>query len=103
MRQSACSVCNPIKVDNYAAFFNCMPVGRASDFMYDGPDIKIFVLVGWGWSFLSVAWPTAVQLVCFVFAPGSSKLFGANGSPSLGGLLNLLSHRGGYHYLFVCP
>ena len=33
MRQSACLVFNPITVDNYAAFFNCTPVGRASDSM----------------------------------------------------------------------
>ena len=31
MRQSACLVFNPITVDSYAAFFNCTPVGRASD------------------------------------------------------------------------
>ena len=30
MRQSACLVFNLIMVDNYAAFFNCTPVGRAS-------------------------------------------------------------------------
>ena len=33
MRQSACLVFNPIMVDNYAAFFNCTPMGRASDSM----------------------------------------------------------------------
>ena len=33
MRQSACLVFNPIMVDSYAAFFNCTPVGRASDSM----------------------------------------------------------------------
>ena len=33
MRQSASLVFNPIMVDNYAAFLNCMPVGRASDSM----------------------------------------------------------------------
>ena len=33
MRQSACLVFNPIMVDDYAAFFNCTPVGRASDSM----------------------------------------------------------------------
>ena len=33
MRQSACLVFNPIMVDNYAAFCNCTPVGRASDSM----------------------------------------------------------------------
>ena len=31
MRQSACLVFNQIMVDNYAASFNCTPVGRASD------------------------------------------------------------------------
>ena len=31
MRQSACLVFNPITVDNYAALFNCTPVGRLSD------------------------------------------------------------------------
>ena len=60
MRQSAYLVFNPIMVDIYAAFFNCTPVGWASD--YDGPDIKLFILVGWGWSFLSVAGPDGVQL-----------------------------------------
>ena len=29
----ACLVFNPIMVDNYAAFYNCTPVGRASDSM----------------------------------------------------------------------
>ena len=31
MRQSACLGFNPIMVDNYDAFFNCTPVGWASD------------------------------------------------------------------------
>ena len=33
MRQSVCLVCNPIMVDNFAAFLNCTLVGRASDSM----------------------------------------------------------------------
>ena len=33
MRQSACLVINPIKVDGYAALFNCTPVDQASDSM----------------------------------------------------------------------
>ena len=33
MRQYACLVFYPIMVDNYAAFLNCKPVGRASDSM----------------------------------------------------------------------
>ena len=32
-RQSACLDFNLVMVDNYAAFFNCTPVGRASDSM----------------------------------------------------------------------
>ena len=56
-------VFNPIMVDNYAAFFNYTPVVRASD--YDGSDIKLFILVALGQNFLSVAWPTGVQLVFF--------------------------------------
>ena len=55
-------------VDNYAAFFNCTPVGRASVSMM-APTLKLFILVGWDRSFLSVAWPTGVQLVFFCFVP----------------------------------
>ena len=33
MRQSECLVIIPIKVDGYAALFNCTPVDRASDSM----------------------------------------------------------------------
>ena len=33
MRQSACLVINQIKVDGYAALFDCTPVDRASDSM----------------------------------------------------------------------
>ena len=65
MRQSACIVFNQIMVDDYSAFFTCSPVGRASD-SYDGPDSKLFIFVGWGRSFLSVAWPNGGQLVFFV-------------------------------------
>ena len=87
MRQSACLVFNPITVDNYAAFFNCTPGGSGVR-LYDGPDLKLFILVGWCRSFLSVALPTGVQLM-FFFCSGVSKLFGAQGSPSSGSLLNL--------------
>ena len=53
MRQSACLVFNPITVDNYAAFFNCTPVGRASDstmapkaihFSWLGPELLVCCL-----------------------------------------------------------
>ena len=49
MRQSACLVFNPITVNNFASLFNCTTVGRAS--LDDGPDIKLFILVGLGRSF----------------------------------------------------
>ena len=88
MRQSACLVFNPITVDNYAAFFTELHAGGSGVRLYDGPDLKLFILVGWGRSFLSVAWPTGVQLM-FFFSSGVSKLFGAQGSPSSGSLLNL--------------
>ena len=29
--------------------------------LYDGTDLKLFNLVGWDWSFLSVAWCLALQ------------------------------------------
>ena len=47
MRQSACLVFNPITVDNFAAFFNCTPASGSGVRLYDGPDIKLFMLVGW--------------------------------------------------------
>ena len=60
MRQSAYLVSNPIMVDNYAAFLNCTPVCRASDSMMAA------IHFSWlGQSFLSVAWPTGIQLVFF--------------------------------------
>ena len=78
-------------VETYAVFFNCTPVGRASDFMMIPTQSYLFMLVGVEHSCLLLGiqgfnW-------CFTFAPGFSKLFGAQGSPSLGSLLNLLSHR----------
>ena len=47
MWQSACLVINPFTVDGYAALFNCTPVDR----LHDGPDLKLFILVGWDRSF----------------------------------------------------
>ena len=42
----------------------------------DGPDLKLFSLVSWDRSFLSVAWPTGVQLVLF-FCSGFSVSYSA--------------------------
>ena len=68
--------------------------------LYDDLDTKLFILVGWSRSFLSVSCPTGVQLM-FTFAPGLNKLFGAQRSPSSGSFLNVLSPYG-YHDIFVC-
>ena len=65
-------------------------VGGSGVRPYDGPDLKLFILVGWGRSFLSVAWPTGVQLV-FFFCSGVSRLFGAQGSPIVGQLTKSVS------------
>ena len=67
MRQSACLVINPITVDNFAALL--IPVDRASD---DGPDLKLFILVGWDRTSLSVAWSTGAQLMIFLLLQISS-------------------------------
>ena len=56
MRQSACLVINPIKVDGYAARFNCTPVDRASDSIH----------FSWlGRELSSVAWSNGAQLIIF--------------------------------------
>ena len=49
MRQSACLVIKPIKVDNFAALFNCTPVDRTT--LYWPRPIKLFILVCRDWSF----------------------------------------------------
>ena len=90
-------------VDDYAAFSNCTPVGRASDVS----DIKLFVLVGWDRSFLSVAWPTGVQLV-FFFCFGFQQVIRRPGISTVGQLtesveFSFFIHLGDYHDLFVCP
>ena len=61
MRQSACLLFSPIMVDNYAAFFNCIS-------LYDGLDIKLFILVVLNLRFFSVAWPTGIQLLFFIYS-----------------------------------
>ena len=55
MRQSACLVIIPITVDGFAALFNCMPVDR------DGPDLKLFILVGWDRSFRLLLGPPGLN------------------------------------------
>ena len=54
-------------VDNYAALFNCTPVGRASDSMMAPTYCYSFKLVGAGASCLLLG-PTGFNW-CFSFAP----------------------------------
>ena len=89
----------PIMVDNYAALY----AGGSGVRLYDGPDLKLFILVGWGRSFLSVAWPTGVQLV---FPP---ELVGYSAPRDLHRRAAysiceswFLFHQDVYHDLFVC-
>ena len=67
--------------------------------------LKLFILVGWGRSFLSVAWPTGVQLV-FSFAPelvgySAPRDLHRRAAYSICESLFLI-HQDVYHDLFVC-
>ena len=57
MRQSACLVINPIKVDDYAALLNCTPDVR----LHDGQDLNLFILVGWDRSFRLLLGPLGLN------------------------------------------
>ena len=83
MRQSACLVFNPITVNNFASLFNCMPVGRASDSMMD-PDIKLFILVGWGRSFFVCCLAHRGSTVGILLLQCSSVVVHPEGSPGIG-------------------
>ena len=73
-------------VDNYSAFFNCTPVGRASDSMMARH--KAIHLCWLGPEFLVCCLAHRYStFVCFFFCSGDSKLFGAQGSS--GSLHNL--------------
>ena len=83
MRQSACLVINQIKVDGYAALFNCTQVDRTSDSMIARPKAIHFSWMGPELS--SVAWSTGAQLLiffCFRFSVDRCCLTD-QGSPSV--------------------
>ena len=77
MRQSACLVINPIKVDNFASLFNCTPVDRASDSMMARPKAIHFSWLGPDLS--SVAWSAGAQLMIFFCFRFPVVLFGRPG------------------------
>ena len=72
-RQSACLVTNTIKVDGYAALFNCTPVDRASDTMMARTKAIHFSWLGPELS--SVALSTGSQLIIFFCFRFSVALF----------------------------
>ena len=80
-RQSACLVVNPITVNNFACLFNCTPLGQVSDAMMAPTLSYLFHLVGAG-AFLSVAWPTGVQLLVFSCSSCPVVLFDTPGISS---------------------
>ena len=55
-------------------------VDKPSVKLNDGPDIKLSILVGLGRSFLSVAWPTGVQLLVFFCSSVPVVLFDTPGT-----------------------
>ena len=63
-------------------------------------DLNLFILMaGAGASCLLLGPPGSDR--CFSFAPGFSKVFGAQGSPSSGILLNMLSPRFLFNRMFI--
>ena len=56
MQQSACLFINPITVDNFAA------LGGSDVRLYDDPDLKLFILVGWDRIFRLLLGPPGLNL-----------------------------------------
>ena len=68
MRQSACLVFNPITVNNFAS------LGRSGVRLDDGPDIKLFILVGLGRSFFVCCLAHRGSTVSFLLLQCSSDV-----------------------------
>ena len=80
-------------INGYTAFFNC----RASD--YDVPGLRLFILVGCGRSFLSVVWPTGVQLAVFFYSVSAPRDLHRRTAYRICEFSFLIRH-GGYHIFF---
>ena len=92
-------------VDNYAAFFNCTPVGRASDFMM--ARLKAIHLSWLGPELLVCCWPTGVQLVVFFCFDPESVGYSAPRDLHRRAAYSIceswfLIHQDVYRDLFVC-
>ena len=73
MRQSACLVLNPITVNNL------LPSLIACRWGSDGPDIKLFILVGWGRRIFVCCLSAGVQLLVFFCSSAPVVLFSTPG------------------------
>ena len=101
MRQSACLVFNPITVNNFASLFNCTPGGSGVR-LSDGPDIKLFILVGLGRSFFVCCLAHRVQLLVFFCSSVPVVLFDTQGSPGIGRNTFLSSPHLCFIIVFIC-
>ena len=59
MRLSACLVINQITVDGFAAL--SFHAGGSGVRLHDGPDLKLFILVGWDRSFRLLLCPPGLN------------------------------------------
>ena len=59
MQQPACLLINPITVDGYVALFNLK--GGLGVRLHDGPDLKLFILVGLDRSFRLLLGPPGLN------------------------------------------
>ena len=97
---------NPIMVDNYAAFFNCTPVGRATDPMMP-PHTHTHTIKA-----IHLSWLGPELRVCFLVHRGLSGDFKLVSHLAPRDLhrraaysileSSFFIHHDGYHDLFVC-
>ena len=99
MRQSACLVFNPITVNNFASLFNCTP-GGSDVRLNDGPDIKLFILVGLGWTFFVCCLAHRGSTVGFLLFQWCSST--PQGSPGVGRNTFLSSPHLCFIIVFIC-
>ena len=81
---------------------NIMHAGGSGVRLNDGPDIKLFILVGWGLSFLSVAWTVGNQLLVFFCSSVSVGCSTPQGSPGVGRNTFLSSPHLYFIIVFIC-
>ena len=79
-----------------------MHAGGSGVRLNDGTDIKLFILAGLAGAFLSVAWPTGVQLLVFFCTSVPVVLFDTQESPGVGRNTFLSSPHLCFIIVFIC-